>query len=407
DDMNPGGWMRFSTSQLADLNANAPLKPNGEIFAQGNIYNALLFNANKSSLIDNIITGNGNNLIVQNSDNNTIQGGLGTNTVVYTGKSTDHKFSTLPDSFVTVADLRPGSPDGTDQDRNIQWFNFSDGSFYISQLTNPPPSVIQKDYVAFIRTDLPLDQATTIFNAIVAGSQTETQYINSLISQVGNTTIAAVTVEASMYGAVGTSAQVTKLAIQVLPGQVAFAMANNLNTVAVSSEALGTAFAFTDENGGTAFANNFGPSNPSLPNSTAGDAAFAAAASAAIFGSAATGNTPIVIQNFVAFWKGFFSANGISGIPNPTADQVDLAARGTAWGDAVGIALDNKLGPLYGQTVNFLADAAQGMAVYSASLASQKIAAPFQGSTPSALAALSEGSVNLTGVAPHLDHALI
>jgi hypothetical protein len=33
----------------------------------------------------------------------------------------------------------------------------------------------------------------------------------------------------------------------------------------------------------------------------------------------------------------------------------------------VGIALDNKLGPLYGQTVNFLADAAQGMAVYSAS----------------------------------------
>ena len=44
DDMNPGGWMRFSTSQLADLNYYAPLKPNGEIFAQGNIYNALLYN---------------------------------------------------------------------------------------------------------------------------------------------------------------------------------------------------------------------------------------------------------------------------------------------------------------------------------------------------------------------------
>src|SRR5262249_4203838 len=155
-------------------------------------------------------------------------------------------------------------------------------SFYISQLTNPPPSVIQKDYVAFIRTDLPLDQATTIFNAIVAGSQTETQYINSLISQVGNTTIPAVTVEPSRYGEGETSAPQTKVGIPVLPGQVASAMANNPNPVAVSSAALGTAFAFTYENGGTAFANNFGPSNPSLPNSTAGDAAFAAAASAAI-----------------------------------------------------------------------------------------------------------------------------
>jgi len=41
DDMRPGGWMLFSTGQRADLNAFAPSKPNGEIFARANIYNSL------------------------------------------------------------------------------------------------------------------------------------------------------------------------------------------------------------------------------------------------------------------------------------------------------------------------------------------------------------------------------
>ena len=46
--MNPGGWMRFSAGQLADLNYYAPSKPNGEIYAQGNIYNALLTTATRA-----------------------------------------------------------------------------------------------------------------------------------------------------------------------------------------------------------------------------------------------------------------------------------------------------------------------------------------------------------------------
>ena len=62
---------------------------------------------------------------------------------------------------------------------------------------------------------------------------------------------------------------------------------------------------------------------------------------------------------------------GYLGFAQPTADQVDLAARGAAWGDAVGLALANNLGPIPGQVTNFLIDAAQGTAVYSASLAGQ------------------------------------
>jgi serralysin len=79
--MNPGGWMDFSTSQLADLNAFAPSKPLGEIFARGDIYNALEFNGDARSLIDNIITGSGADTIIGNAANNTINAGAGNDTL--------------------------------------------------------------------------------------------------------------------------------------------------------------------------------------------------------------------------------------------------------------------------------------------------------------------------------------
>jgi len=62
----------------------------------------------------------------------------------------------------------------------------------------------------------------------------------------------------------------------------------------------------------------------------------------------------------------------------PTADQIDLAARGAAWGDMVGVALANNLGPLLGLTNNFLQDAVNGTATYGASLTSQPQAAMSQ-----------------------------
>jgi Ca2+-binding RTX toxin-like protein len=82
DDMNPGGWMLFSTPQLADLNAFAVSKPSGEIFARADVYNALLFNGDARSLITNIITGSGADIITGNAANNTINGGAGGDTMM-------------------------------------------------------------------------------------------------------------------------------------------------------------------------------------------------------------------------------------------------------------------------------------------------------------------------------------
>jgi serralysin len=81
DDMNPGGWMLFSTAQLADLNAYAPSKPVGEIYARGNIYNALLYNGDTRSLITNIITGSGDDTITGNASDNEVHGGAGNDTI--------------------------------------------------------------------------------------------------------------------------------------------------------------------------------------------------------------------------------------------------------------------------------------------------------------------------------------
>jgi hypothetical protein len=268
-----------------------------------------------------------------------------------------------------------------------------------------PPAVIQSDFLAITRTALPLDQATTIADSINAGTQTESQYVDTLLSQAANTTIPAVAVEGSMYDAVGSSAEITRLVTQVLPSQIENAAQHGLNPQVSASEALGLAFAFADENGGHTFANNFGPSNAAMPATPAGDAAFAATAASAIFGSIATTNTVNAILGWVNNWVAFYTAHEIPGVANATAAQIDLAARGTAWGDAVGVALANNLGPLPGQVINFLKDAAHGTAIYSAPLTSQPTAAAFAAAA-AATAPSTTDHVQLTGVAASVDHLI-
>jgi hypothetical protein len=99
----------------------------------------------------------------------------------------------------------------------------------------------------------------------------------------------------------------------------------------------------------------------------------------AIFGTAATTNLNNVMKQFVANWETFYTTYGLPGNATPSATDIELASRGAAWGDMTGIALANNLGPLYSETTNLLMDAAQGTAVYGASLVGQPAHQPFQG----------------------------
>ena len=264
----------------------------------------------------------------------------------------------------------------------------------------------QNDYLAITRTALPVAQATTIVNEIIAGTTTETQYVDSLLSQVADTTIPVVAVEGSMYGAVGSSAVITNLVTNFLPGQLAYASQVGLDPVVFACLETALVFAFSNETGATTFANNYGPSNTAMPATAAGDAAFAAAATNAIFGSAQTANTAPAILGYVNFLEGFFTANGIVGVQNPTPDQIVIAARAGAWGEGVAIALENNLGAIPGQTTNFLEDAAQGSAIYSYPLASQPTASPFQGAATASVATTAS-HVQVTGVAAPVEHPLM
>src|SRR5262249_13736693 len=73
---------------------------------------------------------------------------------------------------------------------------------------------IQTDVLRILRFPLQANLDSAVANSIDAGVMTEDQFVNFLLSNAANTTIPAVAVEGSMYNAVGTSTEVTKLATQ-------------------------------------------------------------------------------------------------------------------------------------------------------------------------------------------------
>lgn len=71
----------------------------------------------------------GDDTIIETSGNDTIDGGSGTDTVVYRGAHSQYNVAQLSAASFRVSDLRPGAPDGTDTDSNVEFLKFSDGVF--------------------------------------------------------------------------------------------------------------------------------------------------------------------------------------------------------------------------------------------------------------------------------------
>ena len=146
--LSPGAWTVTSATQLANLG-------NGHT-AIGNIANALEFQGNTASLIENAIGGSGNDNLTGNTADNALTGGggndtldgvSGTDTAVYSGKSTDYKVTANADGSYTVTDLRSGSPDGTDTLKHIDLLKFSDTTVALG--STPQPGVATPSIVSF------------------------------------------------------------------------------------------------------------------------------------------------------------------------------------------------------------------------------------------------------------------
>ncbi|MBN8993003.1 MAG: hypothetical protein J0H42_32610, partial [Rhizobiales bacterium] len=89
--------------------------------------------------------GSGNNTLVGGHGNDTLDGGAGDDTAVFTGKQSDYKITVVDGKTAILADLRAGSPDGTDTIKNVEHVKFGDGSTVnfgdLKNTVTPPPPV--------------------------------------------------------------------------------------------------------------------------------------------------------------------------------------------------------------------------------------------------------------------------
>ena len=122
-DLRPGEASLFSSVQQAHLGSGN--------FARGNIYNALQYQGDVRSLIENVIGGSGDDTIVGNAADNVIDGGAGTDYVIYAGLSVNYTVTDNGDGTYSI------TGQGNDTLVNIEFLTFDDGDFDPASLAGP------------------------------------------------------------------------------------------------------------------------------------------------------------------------------------------------------------------------------------------------------------------------------
>ncbi len=113
-DLRPGEFSTFDQSQLANSLAYQGLTS----LAPGNIAMSLLYNNDTRSLIENVTGGAGNDIFVGNTANNVLDGGAGSDTVIFTGVTGVNV--TLNDTGADVIVSHDGETDTLRSIENIQ-----------------------------------------------------------------------------------------------------------------------------------------------------------------------------------------------------------------------------------------------------------------------------------------------
>jgi Ca2+-binding RTX toxin-like protein len=113
-DLRPGEFSTFDQAQLANNLAAQNLVN----LAPGNIAMSLLYNNDARSLIENVIGGVGNDVFIGNSANNILDGGAGSDTVIFTGITGIN--ATLNDAGTDVIVSHDGETDTLRSIENIQ-----------------------------------------------------------------------------------------------------------------------------------------------------------------------------------------------------------------------------------------------------------------------------------------------
>ena len=148
--LEPGAWVTLSALQLAKLHWD------GSALAAGNVANALLYNGDTRSLIENAqggsagdsLTGNaaantlvgngGNDRLAGCGGNDVLDGGAGSDTIVFAAQRSAYLVTQLADGSVVLTDTRPGAPDGKDIVWHAEVFHFLDATCSLAELLGPP-----------------------------------------------------------------------------------------------------------------------------------------------------------------------------------------------------------------------------------------------------------------------------
>lgn len=182
--LNPGASSITSATQIAYLG-------NGH-YAQGNIFNAYLYNNDARSYIDNAIGGSGNDSLTGNviansltggggndtltggGGSDTLIGGAGNDTAVFSGYFTDYLVTYNATTQVyTIVDQRGGSPNGTDTVSGVEYFSFADGTFSGAVLQDRAPVVTAPDFTATKNQNI---AASSLFSVSDADGDAITKY---------------------------------------------------------------------------------------------------------------------------------------------------------------------------------------------------------------------------------------
>lgn len=124
-DLNPGGFSVFSQGQIANLGQGN--------FSRGNIFNALQFQGDARSLIENAIGGSGDDRLVGNAADNVLRGGDGDDVLVG-GKGNDDLYGE-GGADIFIIELDAGVDRIFDFESSSDHIEFRDGPYSFAQLT--------------------------------------------------------------------------------------------------------------------------------------------------------------------------------------------------------------------------------------------------------------------------------
>lgn len=149
----------FSSNQLIDLRPSDA--SNTQVYASNIAGQTGNLTIAPGSIIEAAIGGSGSDTFRGNHENNTLDGGDGTDTVLFDGSPDDYQIS-LTDGQLQVKDLRSDHQDGTDTLINIESINFNGEIFSRADLINQLDSTAPTIQLSTSRSSLRTDQTATI-----------------------------------------------------------------------------------------------------------------------------------------------------------------------------------------------------------------------------------------------------